>query len=544
MNTESPNIGTMESRDCKEDQYPEFINGLKNHFDSVVGKDTKLFTTNIEGLFEVFLAELESESRQQYVCRSCRQFVDQYGGLVTISEDGSTTSALWNESEIPEFFSESIKVMRRMVSTAKVTGVFVSDKEILGHLFTNDWQHMSATLPSSLVNHSKVETAEQVMAKKQEEFNMLMRSLAEFKIGNIDQAVTLLRSGAIHQPERCLGVTEWMQELHNKRSEAKTKDHKENIVWLAVASAPSGFCHIKTSVVGSLLEDLSKNLPFSAVKQKFEKKMNPLVYQRPQVAPTAGNTAQAEKLIKTLGIENSLLRRLAQLEELETLWKPKVREEKRQGPKDGVFGHLKTKGAEKKPQQMNIPAVTMTWEKFCRTVIPSAESIEYLVENKHANFAGLVTAAHEDAPPILQWDSPEQRNPFSWYVYVSGSLPSQWGLSLGYQKVTGVCLQPSMWNGSFDHQGKSVFFILDGAKDRNKKNEKSGNALFPAFLKEELREVRATIEAYSKSADMTGYDQASANGIRLQEGSSKNWDATFRVTTTTVMTLYKLDRWD
>lgn len=34
--------------------------------------------------------------------------------------------------------------------------------------------------------------------------------------------------------------------------------------------------------------------------------MNPLQYQRPQAAPSAGNVAQAERIVEKLGIANSL----------------------------------------------------------------------------------------------------------------------------------------------------------------------------------------------------------------------------------------------
>lgn len=70
-----------------------------------------------------------------------------------------------------------------------------------------------------------------------------------------------------------------------------------------------------------------------------------------------------------------------------------------------------------------------------------------------------------DAPPILQWDKDDRRNPFSWYVYPEGSNHSQWELTLGYRKVTGITLQPSMWYEDNAYQGKAVFLILEGNVD-------------------------------------------------------------------------------
>jgi hypothetical protein len=98
-----------------------------------------------------------------------------------------------------------------------------------------------------------------------------------------------------------------------------------------------------------------------------------------------------------------------------------------------------------------------------------------------------------------------------------------------------------MWYAENEHQGKAVHFILEGAKDRRYRG--AGNALFPETLKSEYREIRATIESYSKGEMLQGGMTASANGIRLQEGTSY-WDAQFKVKTSTGTAVYKLDRWD
>jgi hypothetical protein len=261
--------------------------------------------------------------------------------------------------------------------------------------------------------------------------------------------------------------------------------------------------------------------------------MSPLQYQRPQAAPTTGNIERAEKLVEKLGIKDSLVRRFARLEEIETIWKP-IEDVKPEGA--GVFSHLKPKNEIPK---MEIPAITMTWKKFSETVLPNVKSIEYYV-NSSGNFSAILTAQNYDAPPIIQWDNENRRNPFSQYVYSGGSTASNWNLTTGYCKVTGICYVPSMWVDGFEHQSKGVFFLLEGAKDSRYKT--SGNALFPEILKNELREVRSTIEAYSHSAEIFGYEEASACGMKLQYGST--WNAKVRVTTDFGVANYIIDRWD
>ncbi|MFD3447143.1 hypothetical protein ACFDTO_21330 [Microbacteriaceae bacterium 4G12] len=519
------------------DRYPEFRESISNYFNLVLSKGVQLFTTDSEGLFEAYLDNLPKEARQHYTCSACRKFISKYGGLVTISDDGEMESAIWNEGAVPEFFDLSVKAMKNIVMKSKVNGVFLSENKILGKPITMEWHHISVTLPSEMVYHSKLTNARQAMSEKLEDFRILMAGLLKYPIGAVEQAVTLLKTESLYRSEKCLGVAEWLIDLHTRRSNAKNNRNRENIVWLAAATAPSGYCHINSTMIGTLLDDIVEGLPFDSISRRFAEKMHPLQYQRPQAAPTAGNIEQAEKIVEKLGIRNSLVRRFARLNELENIWVPK---EKKESIKNkGVFSHLKAKGKKELPK-MDIPPITMTWRKFSETILPLAENIEFLVKDEKDNFSAILTASYEDAPPIMQWDREEKRNPFSWYVYNGGSNYDRWGLSPGYCTVTGICLQPSMWYSDFSHQGKSVFFLLEEAKDRG--YESAGNGLFPEMLKSELHQIRSTIEAYSESATIENYDEASACGIKLEYG--QNWDAMFRVTTNTGTVIYKLDRWD
>ena len=154
----------------------------------------------------------------------------------------------------------------------------------------------------------------------------------------------------------------------------------------------------------------------------------------------------------------------------------------------------------------------------------------------------MITASDPAAPPILQWDLPDERNPVSWYFYVSGSLPARWNLKPSvYHPVTAVCLQPTLWKPakSFAHHGEKVFFLLKGAWDRE---YTKGCGFFPEFLRSEFHEIRATLEAYAQNAEVAGKDAAECCGIGLQKGTA--WNHTFRVTAKGIRTTYKLDRWD
>ncbi len=232
---------------------------------------------------------------------------------------------------------------------------------------------------------------------------------------------------------------------------------------------------------------------------------------------------------------SSLPRRFARLDEVQALWKPAVETEKQN---NGVFGHLTSK--EQMPTALNIPPVVMTWEKFERTILPAAQKIEYFVGYAPDSFTSLVTAVNADAPPILQWDREEARNPVSWYFWNGGSPASSFGLNAGkFHSVVALSRKPSEWGeGDFKHQGQGILFVIEGAKD----TRTPGACLFPEILKSELHGIRSVVEAYSRREQLQGAEQASAAGVMLQKGSS--WDARLRVTSAGQTLEYKLDRWD
>ena len=418
-----------------------------------------------------------------------------------------------------------------------MVGVHLSNRRVWGTPVTGEWCHLSAEPLSHRVYPIKFLTPAQAMAEKLEDFGVLSRSLDEFPLTVAKQALQVVDSDALYRVDKVKGVAEWFRDLHNDID--GNRRNRSNLIWLAVATAPVGFAHVRNTMIGTLLADISEGMDFATVSRRFTEKMHPLQYQRPQAAPTSGNIQQAEKIVAQLGIEKSLTRRFARLDEIQLLWKPdRGTAEPRSS---GVFAGVQSKQKARATTSINMPPRTMTWVKFEKEALPKAARIEYLVPQVRSNYCALVTAQDQDAPPILQWDG-EPRNPISWYVYNGGSSPVDWGLQVAaWCPVTGVCLQPSMWNGGSEHQGKGVFFILEGAKD--KKYQTAGVGLFPEILKSELHAVRATIEAYSRGNVLGGYEESSANGIALF-ASSKMWDHILRVTVGEVSSLYRLDRWD
>jgi hypothetical protein len=125
-------------------------------------------------------------------------------------------------------------------------------------------------------------------------------------------------------------------------------------------------------------------------------------------------------------------------------------------------------------------------------------------------------------------------------MYNGGSEPSRWNLKGRTAEVTAITLLPSCWSkDGFEHHGKGAIFILKDCRDLKSAN--SGGALFPEILKNELRAVRSTIEAYSRTAVLGGAEEASACGLLISGNSGVRLRATMK--SGAVMAV-RIDRWD
>lgn len=404
--------------DRPQDNYLGFEKAIKEHFDKVTSEYNHLYRVRVdtESLWRIYVDSLPEEGRFVYDCRCCKHFFERYGNLVVITDDGYIESALWN-TEVPEFFSLAVSRLNQYIkSTYTIDDVFISDERILGTPETAGWTHLHAVLPLTMVNNSRVKDAYQITAEKREDRLLLLRALQEYPIDIVEQAVALLQTDSMYRGERILGIAEWFLNLH--KSLAGTPSiMKNNLIWKAVAEAPAGFCHIKSSMIGSLLDDIKAGYSTRVIIARFEEKMNPQNYMRSQSAPTSSAIAQAEKLVEKLGIADSLRRRYARFDEIisKLAWVPKSESEVYTPKKPGgigVFSHLTPKNASSSNDiSLELPTTTMTWAKFSRTILPTAEKLEVKVDNPN-RFMALVTEAVPGSENILQWD-----NPFSWYYH-------------------------------------------------------------------------------------------------------------------------------
>lgn len=395
----------------KSERYEEFEASIQKNLDAAVSGNKKLFTTNAEGLFQTHLTNLPQEKQEHYNCRACRKFIDGFGDLVVVDAQGNKTSAVFNLETTPPMFIESVTAVLKSIEESKITGVFVSNQRTLGQPLTGVWSHLSLQLPSQFVNRSVLKDAHQVMAEFRQDFEMTVNATRSYSLDTVEKAITLIQAEVMYRSGRLLENAKWFKEVLVAKDNTNSEQWR-NIVWNAVAKAPVGFTHIRSSMIGTLLDDIANGVPMARVQANFEEKMS--TFMRSTATPSENALYEAGKTIEKLGLEDSLERRYARFDEIATAWTPKESKvaPTRSERSAGVFANLvsQAKDADTTPN-LDIPAKLMTWEKFNESVLPNANKVEVLLDNA-SRFMAMVTAVNPEAENILQWE-----NPFSWYYH-------------------------------------------------------------------------------------------------------------------------------
>ena len=550
----------------------DFANLVRVHFNKITENNGYLFTTNVpkKDLWHSYLngfGIIGMEEQKHHNCNCCKDFITKFGGLVVITEDYKVKSALWSFIEDGVLDRDSIYYnsafnLNKLVSKSQINGVFLPMLDNLGvyesyeYFYTeliNTWNHFSISIRNN-INHSKLFYPNQPYEKYKKQainhqdqairnnlYKVIALGLSEYTLETIKAGVSLLYSTeALYRQEEILPHAKWLLELKLALLDQPSSSCKRNVIWKALASASIGFCHVRSSMLVTLLDDIKAGLSYDVYSKKFKEKMSPLQYRRPQTKPNNGSINQAEKLFKELDLELSLKRRFATIDEIETIWKPKEVITKENKEK-GIFDSLReTKEDLVNNSLQNIDGGTITFIKFKKKVLPIADKIEINILNYVYPFFVITTATDYDSKPILKWDLVEKRNPFSLYFYHNGANKTAFNLTTyGWYDITGISLRPNLWYKEIDEDEiKEILFVINNCKDL--KNEALG--LFPEILIEELHPVRSVIEAYSNSHKLDIIDEPSACGIGLGRNNDFSIPLVFKVTTGNSTTIYKIDK--
>ena len=363
-----------------------------------------LFTVAVdkEDIWQRYLAGFAPEDRQEHTCNACRHFLQQYGGIVALTETLARIS-LWDFPVEDLRYAASIEALAAYVHSRPLANIVAVKEARCGVERNRDsvrgivWQHFALTLPPSYVT-TDVDARQGVYRGNVEVFQ---RALEELTLEASMTVLDLIEQNVLYRGTQFQKNVTGFWQLQQQYA-ATPADVREAFVW---RHAGTPVAHIRNSAIGTLLVDISGGMDVEAAVARYERVVAPSNYQRPTALITARMITEAQKTIEDLGLREALDRRYARGTDLpidEILFKHTPR------ASQDIFAALHQDVVVDPRALRDAPELAI--EHFLAEIVPQASQIELLLEQRHRpHLVTLLTAEHDDAPLLFPWD-----NPFSW----------------------------------------------------------------------------------------------------------------------------------
>lgn len=393
-------------------EFKSFKEKFQENFIYIIEDVDNLFITNVDkdAIWDTYLNSFPEEERQSHNCSACRHFLKSYANIIAIKNNKLTT--IW-DFKCEEPYQTVAKNLHNLILSSKIKDVFVSNISKLGVNFNNEkiengkiitWQHLYIELPSKFVTRSS-DSMDSIMSVYRDSKNVFKRSLEEITKDSIETVLELIQQNSLYRGAESKNVIELFLK-YKKEFSNLTENEKENYCWANSIKAGNAISRIRNSAIGTLLIDVSEGKDLDVAVSAFERIMAPTNYKRPNAILTKKMIEDAQIKIQELGLENSLGRRYANIDDITV---NNVIFANRNSKKAmNVFDELTQEVAVSPKKYSKVEEVTI--EDFISKILPKATNIEMFLENKHSNnLMSLISPKDSSAPTLFKWS-----NNFSW----------------------------------------------------------------------------------------------------------------------------------
>ena len=402
-------------------EFKNVKNALAENF-SRISATNSLFETDIDKdyLWNLYLNSFPEgtnpiyRERRIYDCSACRQFIRNIGGAVYIDEDLNIHS-IFEFDTGSKTFQPVMDAMAIYVTSRPIVDIYFNDsstvgidknRELLDDGTVKTWDHFFVTLPPTMYNTHKTRISNE-KARIRDRKNVFKRSLDEISMDAIDTVLELTYSNTLYKGEEWKTYLEVLRE-NKELYMAVPEDKKEVYAWKRAIKLNDAVGKIRNHSIGVLLTDISEGIDLDSAVRRYETIVAPTNYKRPKAIYTKKMLEEAKQKITELGYLDSLPRRFATLDDITVnniLFSNKDAAKRISGD---VFDDMIEDIAVDPKKFSRVEEVSA--EKFVNDVLPTAKSLEILLENRHTkNMVSLIAPVNKDAKSMFKWN-----NGFSW----------------------------------------------------------------------------------------------------------------------------------
>jgi len=391
-----------------------FKEAVQKQFDKLSSKD--LYETDVskDKLWDTYLSSFPEGSNPIYLeksehdCNCCKQFIRACGSTVGIVNNDNKYElvTIW-DIDVPEPYKSVAKALSNLVKNANIKDRFLHEEKTLGTNFNHQeledggikrWDHFYYKLPKRFVQQN----SGIILSTARSNYEVLFRSFQEITLESANTVLELIEQKSIYRGEEYKSIVSLF--IKNKKLFDKTVN-RDYFCW-ELSMKLGEVSKIRNTVIGTLLIDISENMALDNAVKRFETKVAPMNYKRPTAIATKSMIESAQKEVEKLGISGSLYRRHSTKDDITI---NNILFANRDIKKSlNVFDELKEQAPVKIGNLSKVEEVDI--DIFVKDILPKAESIELLFEDKHkANLFSLISPINKDSKPIFKWD-----NNFSW----------------------------------------------------------------------------------------------------------------------------------
>ena len=506
-------------------------------------------------IFDTFVGALPLQYRRVMNCNACKQFLQKYGDLCIVGDDGGLIPLAFPTAttNVPQYYKQSVGAVLKLFVGKSVGDELKIQKETgrtLGFPTKGGWNHMSVTLEKAPTAHANDSMNAQ---DTNTSFTMLDRILGDNAPEIIAKVYHIIHENQLPYAESHKGPLTYLQNTVEKLAAQDTKDpiKRKNLITKYARSAfPGCLSSLRGGLLGYLLECVNEGQDFETLKQNWMAKADPLSYMRPTAAPTVGNIESAEKIFARMGYTPRDLERvfltLDQVPQSAILWTPPasssalsagpsmtVCENENASKTQKLFGHLLPTNKSKPLASYNdAPVKEVSFRHFVLKVLPTISTLEFLPAKSIQAY--FFTTGKPGSKPIFSFHSEAGgSHTASWYAWGGRAAPSNANLEEKWTPVKAIITFPHLWDDlaapevfdeakveafKFKRHGIRLLFVLEGAKEISTREL----CLFPTIMKGEFHSVRKTVEACSQKGQI---EQPKAGdqvgGISIEKDSPK-----------------------
>lgn len=404
----------------------EFINVrdlLQENFKEMAKDATHLFEVEVDkdALWNCYLDSFPKgtndvfRERREHDCSCCRQFIKAMGNVVTIKDNHIVT--IWDVQTGDGTYQPVFDALSNFVRSHMVNDVFVSKFKKIGTEKNHEqlpsgkmiaWNHFYLELPDTFIDRGHKSIGD-IKGGYRDTRNVFKRSLNELSVESINTVLELISQKSLYKGDEWKNVLIEFLRYKKEFDKLETETAKDNYAWEKSLKAGPAIGRIRNHSIGTLLIDISEGLDLESAVKKYEKIVAPSNYKRAKAIFTKKMLEDAKAKLAELGYMESLERRFATLDDItinNILFSNKDVAGRIAGA--DVFADMEKEALSLPKKYSKVEEISI--DHFIENVLPMAQKLEILLENKHSdNMVSLIAPKNKDSKSMFKWN-----NGYSW----------------------------------------------------------------------------------------------------------------------------------